>query len=86
MSDLSPAQVQIALSDARARRDRLLRQMTTGLSQVTNADGSGLRYESSSERAKALRIVDDEIARLERQTGQRRRRAQVVYYGGGKGL
>jgi len=86
MSDLTPEQVQAALSEARARRDRLARQMTTGVSQVTNADGSGLRYESSSERAKALRLVDDEIARLERQTGRRRRRAQVVYYGGGKGI
>jgi multidrug resistance efflux pump len=86
MPELTPEQAQAALADAYARRRRLRERMQNGIAQVTNSDGSGVRYESTTERAKALAIADADIVRLERLAGSRRRRIRTVYCGGGKGL
>lgn len=70
------------LRDAYARRQRLLERMQSGIAQVTNADGSGVRYESATERAKALEIADAEILRLQGQLrglGGRRRAGSYHY-------
>jgi hypothetical protein len=86
MADLTPDQAQAALADAYARRRRLIERMQSGVRQVTNADGSGVQYESASERAKALAVADAEILRLEGIAGQRRRRARLVVFTSTKGL
>lgn len=70
------------LKDAYARRQKLLERMQSGVTQVTNPDGSGIRYEGASERAKALEIADAEIVRLEKQLRSLggRRRASPYHY------
>jgi hypothetical protein len=86
MAEMTPEQAAAALPAAYERRRRLKERMQSGIIQVTNADGSGVRYETATERAKALAIADADIQHLEMLAGQRRRVARRFVFTSTKGF